>query len=629
MLEDIGYYKQQLADAERQLVTAREDADALREDMRNIRADLRSVRGDLIKSTDANETLNATITDLNRSVEQLRTGVVSAGTGISCIDFSLSTVFEEMDTHYTASYVENNLPSDMIEILSDHGLKMTTWALVGSKRFSNYFSEVYPEVLKEHFKHDTKTADETTKLELEAHYKVALGKLKDIVDKYAEEAADALEKVKGAKRAALKENDKEGMARAKDTETIILKGLYWYITKKFRALEAKANKLRSAGELVPPDLIGQAELFMKFASHCDGANAAYIRKFGHAGTFLAYLYSTGMDISDVDVDVFKSYRVDMAKIRGIRTETVKAHGATIVETCDYLIDDQVNKHRCKYLQPLGKIPKYKPPASEKDLPREAFNLDVTLSRSKVIAVSGDMSKIYGKLHTVKASKIPAIKKDLPLLEICLRISRETGLRYTFLKAIRWGHFRTDKKDAQTTDGKSVYRLDLVNTEEDEKRGLFSLKSVVSGHKEIPDNDFLRISRKLRNQIVAYRNDTKHKNVKDTDYVFDRCALLGMSRTPTNTASYLSLDSWRGTLLEGVSKIAGVDVTIEPMTFRNSYYTLMLKTLRGDLAFKDWTGDERGTANTNYKAVSTTLKIPPVYEGSLTYNEIVTRIFDNE
>lgn len=614
--------EKQLADTAKQLVDANEYANAMREDMRGLREDVKVMR-------ETNKELNTTAIELQETVEALQTKIVSAGAGISCTDFSLSTLFEELDMHYTASYVENNLPSDMTEILSDHGLKMTTQTLVGSKRFSTYFSNVYPEMLEEHFKHDTKTADKTTKLELEAHYKVALGTIKAIVNKYAEEAADALEKVKGAKRAALKENDKEGMARAKDTETIILKGLYWYITKRFRALEAKANKLRSTGEVVPPDLIGQAELFMKFASHCDSANAAYIRKFGQAGTFLAYLYSTGMDISDVDVDVFKSYRVDMAKIRGIRTETVKAHGATIVETCDYLIDDQVNKHRCKYLQPLGKIPKYKPPASEKDLPREAFNLDVALSRSKVIAVSGDMSKIYGKLHTVKASKIPAINKDLPLLEICLRISRETGLRYTFLKAIRWGHFRTDKKDAQTTDGKSVYRLDLVNTEEDEKRGLFSLKSVVSGHKEIPDNDFLRISRKLRNQIVAYRNDTKHKNVKDTDYVFDRCALLGMSRTPTNTASYLSLDSWRGTLLEGVSKIAGVDVTIEPMTFRNSYYTLMLKTLRGDLAFKDWTGDERGTANTNYKAVSTTLRIPPVYEGSLTYNEIVTRIFDNE
>ena len=56
---------------------------------------------------------------------------------------------------------------------------------------------------------------------------------------------------------------------------------------------------------------------------------------------------------------------------------------------------------------------------------------------------------------------------------------------------------------------------------------------------------------------------------------------------------------------------------------------MLKALRGDLKFKDWTGDDRDTANRNYKAVSATIKIPPVYEGSLIYNEIVTRIFDNE
>jgi hypothetical protein len=614
--------EKQLADTAKQLVDANEYANAMREDMQGLREDVKVMR-------ETNKELNTTVTKLQETVEDLQIKSVSADKGVTCTDLSLSTLFEELDTHYIVSYVENNLPSDMIEILSDHGLKTTTQTLVGSKRFNKYFSETYPEMLEEHFKHDTETADETTKLELESHYKVALSKIKAIGDEYAKDAADSLKKVKSAKHAALKENDKEGMKRAKDTETIILKGLYWHITKKFRDLEAKTKKLRSAGEVVPPDLTDQVELFMKFASRRKGANEAYIRKFGYAGTFFAYLYSIGLDVSDVDVDVVKSYRIAMAKVRSIREATVTAHSGTITDFCKFLVGEQVNKHRCKYLPPLGKIPKYIPPASEKDLPREAFYLGVELSRSKVVSVSSDMSKIYGKLHIAKASKIPAINKDLPLLEICLRIARETGLRYTFLKAIRWGHFRTDKKDAQSTDGKLVYRLDLVNTEEEVKRGLYSLKSIVSGQKEIPNNDFLRISRKLRNQIVAYRNDPKHKDVMDTDYVFDRCALLGLPRTPTNTASYLSIGAWRGTLLEGISKISGVDVSIVPMTFRNSYYTLMLKALRGDLAFKDWTGDDRDTANTNYKAVSTTIKLPPVYEGSLTYNEIVTRIFDNE
>ena len=622
-------YAKQLADTEKQLVAANEYANAMREDLQGLREDSKMIRASLNESRETNKELNTTVIKLREMVEDLQTKVVSADAGISCTDFSLSTLFEELDTHYITSYVENNLPSDLTGILSDHRLKLTTWTLVGSKRFSKYFSDIYPTMLEEHFKHDTKSADETTKLELEAQYKVALSKIKDIGDKYAEEAADALKKVTDAKRTALKESDKEGMKRAKDTETIILKGLYWYTKEEFKALESKAKKIRSSGKVVPPDLNDQVELFMKFVARRRGANEAYIRNFGYNGTFLAYIYSIGIDISDVDVDVFKSYRVAMAKVRAIREETVNAHGAIIKDFLKYLIGDQVNRYRCKYIPPIGEIPKYIPPASEKDLPKEAFYLDVTLSRSKILTVGGDMSKIYKKLHTVKASKIPAINKDLPLLEICLRIARETGLRYTFLKAIRWGHFRTDKKDAQSTDGKLVYRLDLVNTEEEEKRGLFSLKSIVSGQKEIPNNDFLRISRKLVTQIVAYRNDPKHKNVQDIDYVFDRCALLGLPRTHDNTSSYLSIGAWRGTLLEGISKIAGVDVSIIPMTFRNSYYTLMLKALRGDLKFKDWTGDDRDTANRNYKAVSATIKIPPVYEGSLIYNEIVTRIFDNE
>jgi hypothetical protein len=574
------------------------------------------------KLLDSNDRLNTTIITLKEAVRKSETGV-------TCENFSLSVMFEELDAHYI-KYINNNLPPDMLEILSDRGLKLTTWTLVGANRLTEYFDVRYPDMLNKHFEHDTKDLkdDDPAKLALAARHKVILGQVRDIHDKYAEEAADALKKVKDAKRAALQKGDKEGMARAKDTEIIILKGLLNYVVIKFEQFGAANEKLRSKGKTVPLDLIDQYELYITFAKHFRGANAAYQGGYGHAGTFLVYIYSDGIAISDVDVDVVVSYRNAAVKIRSIRKKTALNHTATIVSFLSYLVDDQVNKYKCRYLPALGSLPRYKPPASEKELEREAFKLIVALSKKGVVNVSGGVVTLYNKLHTIKATNIPVLKRNLPLTEICIRISRETGFRYIFLQTIRWGNFRIDEKDAIATDGTKVYQLNLVSTKEEIEKGILSIKRIIAGHKELPDNDFIRISRKLRDQIKAYRD--ANPDIRDSDYVFSYYDLSNLSRTPANVAKRLPIETWR-LILSKLDTIAGGVASVVPMTFRNSYYTLMLAAGGGDLkaSFKDWTGDDLETAKTFYKAVSATITLTPSFESSLTYNEVVTRIFDKE
>lgn len=627
MADDIEYFKKVAVESADK---AAEAQDVLREALARSNETNDMLRDALTRSNKTVDTLSATVEDLTATVEQLRT----AATGVTCTNFALSTLFEELDTHHIKSYAEGNLPSDMLDIITDHGLKITSRVFMGSESISDYFSNVYPTMLRAHLEYDTRDTDQESEDKIDqeindkyiAQYTATMKLIRAIGDKYGKEAAANTKKAMAAKKAAWKAGDKEGVKHAEETEYLIRKGLYPYVRKKFNELGARSDALHKAGKSVPPELISQHEHYRTFDAHYAGGRSSYSRNLGHAGMFLAYVYSNNMDISNVDVDVVKYYRTSMTKVRGIRKATVDTHTGTIKGLLKALTDDQVTKYRCKYLPPLGKLPAYKPPATEKEKEKEAFKLAVTISKKGVSSVGGDVSNMYTKLHQKTVAKNEILNEDLPLLEICIRLSRETGLRYTFLKAIQWGHFRIDRtKDAQMTDNVAVYRLDLVTTKKEREMGLYSLKRIVVGQKELPNNDFLRISRKLRNQIVAYRKD--NTKIRDTGYVFDRTALLGKARIDT-LGGYLSIESWRRILGE-FSKTAGVNVAIEPMTFRNSYYTLMLKALRGDLSFKDWTGDDRETANTNYRAVSQTISLPQSYEGSLTYNQIITRVFEHE
>jgi len=628
--------EQKLADGARTVVDSGITLEAALKTIEELKGDKSTLTKTLAraeKSLDRLETTNDEILASNAEIlasnEDLKKTIQKLETGVTCKEFSLSIMFEELDEYYI-KYINNNLPPDMLEILSDRGLKLTTWTAVGTDRFGEYFNVRFPAMLNKHFEHDTKGLkdDDPAKLELAAQYKGTLGQVRDIYSKYVKESAVALKKVKDAKRAALQKDDKEGMARAKDTEIIIHRGLLNYTEIMQKRLGAANEKIRSKGKTVSLDLIKQYELYITFAKHIRGANGAYTAAYGHVGTFITYIYSDGINISNVDVDVIVSYRIAAVKIRNIRKMTAVSHTGTITSFLAFLVADQVNRYRCKYLPELGSIPTYKAPASEEELEKEAFRLNVALSKKGVVDVSGGVVTLYKKLHLKKAEDIPILKRNLPLTEICIRISRESGFRYTFLQTIRWGNFRIDEKDAISTDRTKVYTLNLVSTDEERKKGILSIKKTAVGHKELPGKDFVRISKKLRNQLKAYRD--ANPSIRDSDYVFSYYDLSNLPRTPDNVVKRLPTETWR-LILSKLDTIAGDVATVIPMTFRNSYYTLMIAALDGNFkgSFKAWTGDDLKTATEFYEAVSDTISLTPSFESGLTYNEVVTRIFNNE
>jgi len=272
----------------------------------------------------------------------------------------------------------------------------------------------------------------------------------------------------------------------------------------------------------------------------------------------------------------------------------------------------------------GSIPprKYETGATAKK-PHPAFELTIKEDRGGRITLDPDkceLCKVYRCVRKITKKTGGTLAKDPKLIEICLRIQQETGLRRRFLLNLMWQDF-TKEPVARMPGGETVYQIKLER-----------LREAVHRNKLLPEKD-MYISGTLGRMVNTYRE--KHKGVLRPHFpVFNAMMLLGPYRDRTH-ATAIDGSLWRRMIVLPLEEKCKTGVS--PMKFRNTYYTIMLAALeRGAIqpgqeeaepkSFAIWTGDKVSTAKKNYKAKEGVIDLPDSYIGALEYKEIVTKIF---
>jgi len=559
MVFDEEYYKTMLEDKGKEIVELRALLKDLRDDLAYAREERKETRDELKK--------------LTRELAISRTG-------ITCDDFSIAVLFDELSNYYTV-YLEKQLPEDMKKYLLKQGFKLTPVSYVGRDRFSTYFQRGYPEYLMLHYEHDTRGLEDVEK-----------GGIWDVYE-------GVLDQLMAIGESALDDTGRDNAIN--------------HIELEEKRVSEETHTLEMLGKKIPDDLLNKRSTLRAYAARLRSTRERFYSYYGMCGTFLAYLYSSGMSIRDVDVSVYKAYRSGMWVIRDIKTTTANNHTSENRFFFKYLVNHDINLEKCKYMSPFGKIDPLKKPVTERRKEIEAFKTTVSIHADKFV-VTGEASDIYTTLRSKKVATNHYLHHDPKLLEICLRISRETGLRYKFLSVLTWDQFSKDP--VSTVDRKPVF--ELVLTEE--------MLDRVVGVKKIPVYN-MQISGTLGKMIRKYREG--RPELLDSFYVLNNVRLRGLSKTPKNYATTISNEVWNRYFMDPLEKLVGIDTIIEAMTFRNSYYTVMLSALSETYHFEDWTGDTRETAEENYRAPPKTIIIPAKWVTNLTYAQVVTRIFGNE
>ncbi len=245
----------------------------------------------------------------------------------------------------------------------------------------------------------------------------------------------------------------------------------------------------------------------------------------------------------------------------------------------------------------------------KKKPHTAFELTVNTDSS----INHNRCEVCRLFYCIRDSDKVAKKFSRDrrkLIEICMRILNETGLRRKFLLNLNWGDF-TSTPVMKMPKGQPVYQLQLERVRE-----------LVRHTKQLPDKD-MYISGLLGSMIQSYLGS--HKEILTHHPVYNAMLLLGPYRDRT-LGTAINEATWRKKIVMPIREACGIDAS--PMKFRNTYYTIMLSALeyQTEKAFKQWTGDRVDTAEKNYKAATGVIKLPDNYTNALSYSEIVTHIF---
>lgn len=335
---------------------------------------------------------------------------------------------------------------------------------------------------------------------------------------------------------------------------------------------------------------------------------AYLQGVGY---FLLYLGLTNTKISDVDATFFTHFQDLIKDNYGTAPETLNKYA----RDCKIFFTQLASQ---EYMKPIprkgrGSIPPrhYEAGATIKK-PHAAFELTIT-GKGVILPDDCETCKLYRCLRSPKMKKYPHLKRDPKLIEICMRINRETGLRSKFLLNLTWGDFKKDPVKTMPK-GQPVYQLKLGR-----------IRESVRHTKQLADKD-MYISGLLGKMMAKYRE--KHTEVLDHYKVFNGVLLFGESRERTYTTS-IDAAFWRREVVEPIESACGINAL--PMKFRNSYYTIMLDALNyvTDKEFKAWTGDRVDTAEMNYKAAEGVVNLPESHIHRMSYSDIVTYIFGRE
>lgn len=391
------------------------------------------------------------------------------------------------------------------------------------------------------------------------------------------------------------------------------------LTVKMTALQLKG------GSLSPKDL--NREIAISSRYKLMGNLRSRIRRYFRVfGLFILYLEIKGIPISNVDADVFETFQ----SAYKIRTGTISEDTLNNLRR-DLMIFLTKHLARKEYLKPIpyedeGSIPKRAYDVETVPEPPEVFTLKVDgkgrLTQWKPedpnsTEVSDDVRSVYEMV------RVTQFGRDPKLIEICLRMLRETGLRPEFAYRIRFGDITSEPV---THSGKTpMYHLKLEG-----------LRKFETPKKKLPHYD-MYISGLLGEMIKKYKKDYTTKTgvvLNDRFRLFNGVMLLGWKKG--RYATLIAESGLRKNIFVPLSEKCGTRVRAEK--FRDSYFTLMLDALHvtpvanedADTAFQRWTGDLKRTAKTHYESVAKYIVLPQQYKGGMmTYQEIVAKVFQKE
>lgn len=335
---------------------------------------------------------------------------------------------------------------------------------------------------------------------------------------------------------------------------------------------------------------------------------AYLQGVGY---FLLYMSLTNTKISDVNASVFTHFQDLIEDNAGTAPETLNKYA----RDCKIFFTQLAAEGYMKPIPRTGRgsiPPRHYEAGATKKKPHAAFELTIT-EKGGIVPDECETCKLYRFLRSPMMKKYPHLKRDPRLIEICMRINREVGLRSKFLLNLNWGDF-TKEPVKRMPKGQPLYQLKMGR-----------IRELVRHTKQLPDKD-MYISGLLGRMIAKYR--AAHPEVLDHYKVFNGVLLFGASSNRKYTSS-IDAAFWRREIVEPIESLCGINAL--PMKFRNSYYTIMLDALHytTDREFKAWTGDRVDTAERNYRAAEGVVNLPESVIHRLSYSEIVTYIFGRE
>lgn len=348
---------------------------------------------------------------------------------------------------------------------------------------------------------------------------------------------------------------------------------------------------------------------------------AYLQACGY---FLLYTSLRGIKMSDADAKTVVQFQDFVKENAGSAPETL----GKFANICKLYFSWLASDNYMAKIPEKGKksIPprRYETGASAKK-PHPAFALTINEDRGGRITLDPDeceLCKVYRCVRNITKKTDENLAREPKLIEICLRLQQETGLRRRFLLNLRWEDF-TEEPVLRMPGGETIYQIKLER-----------LRKAVHRNKLLPEKD-MYISGTLGRMINAYQNKDRIRAVLRPHFpVFNAMLLLGPHDKRTY-ATAIDGSLWRRMIEIPLEEKCGTGVGF--MKFRNTYYTIMLAALeRGAIqpgqeeaepkSFAIWTGDKVSTAKKNYKAKEGVINLPDSYIGALEYKEIVTRIF---
>ncbi len=504
------------------------------------------------------------------------------------LDILFDQVVKRVEQHISDEMLESNKTE-----LAEMGRGLDVVSVFGHSELRSVFCTSYSRQLRLQLR--------LKKKDLEEHYKYTPDLIKEMKENHKRVTRWVNE---GCKLYRQKQDI------SKIAESMEYKGLAGVISDRLEAKRSELSLMSKSGKRRTPEderekasLTERDKKLGNLATRCS-------QYFSTCGMFILYLEIMGIPIADADAQVFVNFQNFVKRNKPIRIDTVNHLRRDSMMFLTELATADATGYSFMPAIPyegVGSIPVREKEIETHPEPPEVFWVELD-ERKRLRETDHDVRDIY------RCIRINETGNDPELLEICLRFMRETGLRPVFAKLVEFGDFSKKPVEFVGKTKTPVYHFKIKD-----------VKRFETGNKGIAKYNMF-ISELLWNQIQKYRK--ANPDIYDEALLFSKVKLLGHGAAKYETP--LTDDNIIKDIFRPLSKTCHQKIL--PEKFRDSYYTLMLACLNVQdvRAFKDWTGDTRTTAETNYRGVVESVDVPTTFSGgNTTYQEIVTTVFNKE